>query len=172
MSALNTIAATGRVASLHLHPPEPDGPLTNVGEIELVTAKGISGNPRYFDRTSKSTGKPSRRQVSLIAREQIAEHAAALGLETIPPGVVRANIETSGIDLMQLVGQNVAIGRAILHFYEARTPCSKMDAICAGLRQEMEDGRQGVMAEVIQGGHISLGDEIIVVRSAALLNQP
>src|SRR5256885_7561570 len=50
--------------------------------------------PRYFGRVSRNSGKPSRRQLSLIEREQIAEHAAPLGLETIAPGAVRANIET------------------------------------------------------------------------------
>jgi MOSC domain-containing protein YiiM len=158
----------GRVASLHLHPREPGDPLTSVTSFELVAGKGIAGNPRYFDHISRKTGKPSRRQVTLMACEQIAEHAAALGLETIAPGAVRANIETTGIDLGALIGQNIKIGKAILHFYEARTPCSKMDEICQGLRCEMEGSRQGVLAEVLQGGKVSVGDEILLASTAAL----
>jgi MOSC domain-containing protein YiiM len=150
----------GVVASLHLHPAEADDPLLSVDSFELVREKGIVGNGRYFDRTSRSTGKPNRRQVSLIAREQIAAHAASLGLESIPPGAVRANIETLGIDLMQLLGLHVAIGTAVIHFYEARTPCAKMDALCAGLRHLMENNRQGVIAEIITPGQIRVGDAI------------
>jgi MOSC domain-containing protein YiiM len=155
---------SGRVASLHLHPPEPGARLTTVDSIEVVAGKGIAGEPRYFGRVSHTTGRPRRRQVSLIERERIAEHAAALGLETIPPGAVRANIETSGIDLVALLGRQIQIGDAILFLYEARTPCAKMDAVCAGLRSLMEDRRQGVLAEVIEGGRIQTNSLIRLVK--------
>ncbi len=150
----------GRVASLHLHPEEPDRPLRVVEAVEAVAGKGIVGDNRYFGRMSRSTGQPTRRQISLIAREQIAKHAAVLGLQSIEPGAVRANIETLNLDLVQLVGQHVTIGGAVLYFYEPRRPCHKMDALCSGLRALMEDGRQGVMAEVIRSGRIAVGDGI------------
>src|SRR4051812_21629314 len=79
-------APSGRVETLHLHPLESGLPLRSVAAFEVVPDKGIAGNGRYFGRRSRSTGKPSRRQVSLIEREQVAEHAASLGLESIPPG--------------------------------------------------------------------------------------
>jgi MOSC domain-containing protein YiiM len=159
--------ASGRVAALHLHPLEAGEPLQAVTFFELETGKGIVGNPRYFARLSRS-GAPGKRQVSLIEREQIAEHATTLGSETIPPGAVRANVETSGIDLVALIGQQVQIGTAILFFYEARTPCGKMDAICRGLRELMQENRQGVLAQVIQSGRIGVGDEIRLVKAAAV----
>lgn len=155
-------ASVGRVVSLHLHPLESAAPLQSVDEIKVVTGKGILGEPRYFGKISRRTGNPSRRQVSLMEREQIAEHAVALGLESIPPGVVRANIETEGIDLIQLLGKEIRIGEAVLLLYEGRTPCGQMDAICAGLRALMENNRQGVMAEVIQSGIIRRQDLISV----------
>src|SRR5436190_17332924 len=111
---MNTHSASGRVASLHLHTAQPGVPLQSVNEIEVVQAKGIVGNPRYFGRVSRTTGEPSRRQVTLIEREQIAEHAAVLGLQTIPPGGVRSNIETTGLNLIQLVGCEIHIGEAVL----------------------------------------------------------
>lgn len=152
-------APSGRVASLHLHPPEPGAPLLPAEAIELIAGKGIIGDTRYFGRPGR-TDKPHRRQVTLIAREEIAGHAVALGLQTISPGAVRANIETLGIDLLALLGRRVAVGGAVLHFYEPRTPCAKMDAICVGLRDLMKDQRQGVLAEVIQPGLIRVGDPI------------
>jgi MOSC domain-containing protein YiiM len=156
-------APAGRVESLHLHPAESGEPLRSIGAFEVLAERGISGNGRYFGRLSRSTGKPSRRQVSLMEREQIADHAATLGLETIPPGAVRANIETLGVNLIELIGRYVAVGEAVLLFYEARKPCSKMDAICAGLRQLMEPQRQGVLAEVVRPGRICVGDAILLV---------
>src|SRR5438445_6484839 len=158
-----TSAATdqdGRVASLHLHPARPGEPLQAVEAIEVVEAKGILGEPRYFGRVSRENSEPVRRQVSLIEREQINQHAAALGLASIPPGAVRSNIETLGINLIALVGCEIEIGEAVLMLYAARDPCAKMDAICQGLRQLMANKRQGVMAQVVRSGRIRVGDSI------------
>jgi hypothetical protein len=153
---------SGRVASLHLHPSESGAPLQSVEAIEVVEGKGIMNEPRYFARLSRRTDEPSRRQVSLIEREQIAEHAVTLGLQTIAPGAVRANIETTGMNLVAMIGRELEIGEAVLFLYEARDPCSQMDAICQGLRELMMDQRQGVMAEVRRGGKIRAGDAIRV----------
>jgi MOSC domain-containing protein YiiM len=153
----------GRVVSLHLHPEKAGEPLRPVEQAEVVAQKGIRGNGRYFGRTSRSTGQPSKRQVTLIEREQIAEHATTLGLETISPGAVRSNIETLGVNLMELLGREVRVGTATLLFYEARTPCEKMDRLCDGLRGLMENNKQGVLAQVIRGGVIRVGDEISAV---------
>jgi MOSC domain-containing protein YiiM len=163
MSAESRQSSYGHVASLHVHPTEPGAPLSKVESVEMVADRGIVGDTRYFSRISSSTGKHSRRQVSLIECEQIAGHAATLGLETIAPGTVRANIETSGIDLVKLVGRQVMVGEAVLHFYEARKPCPKMDAAASGLRQMMENGRQGVMAQVVRGGRVSIGDPVALM---------
>ena len=151
---------TGRVASLHLHPEKGGEPMRAVEQFEVVEQKGIRGNPRKFGAISRRTDQPSKRQVTLIEREQIGEHAAALGLETISPGAVRSNIETDGIDLVALVGRNVRIGDALLYLYEPRTPCEKMDRICEGLRALMENSKQGVLAQVIRSGTIRVGDVI------------
>jgi MOSC domain-containing protein YiiM len=159
-AAMNLSSSPARVVSLHLHPVEPGTQLQMIPEINVVAGKGILGEPRYFGKLSRKTGKPSRRQVSLIEREQIAEHAATLGLESIPPGVVRANVETEGIDLIQHLGKQIQIGDALLFLYEGRTPCGQMDAICAGLRGLMENNRQGVMAEIVRSGTIRQGDLI------------
>jgi MOSC domain-containing protein YiiM len=162
MNSGNSPALSGRVASLHLHVAEPGAPLQSAEVIELVEAKGIQGDTRYFGRVSRDTGQPSRRQVSLIEREQLAAHAAALGLASIAPGAVRSNIETAGIDLISCLGREVEIGEALLFFYAHRDPCAKMDALCQGLRARMIDRRQGVMAEVRRSGKVRVGDPIRV----------
>jgi MOSC domain-containing protein YiiM len=160
---MNTVASPallGHVASLHLHPPEPGTPLQTVEAVEVVEGKGISGDTRYFGRLSRDTGEPSRRQVTLIDRKQIIEHATALRLPSIPAGAVRSNIETMGIDLIVHLGHDIQIGDAVLRLYAPRDPCAKMDAICQGLRARMMDKRQGVLAEVIRAGTIRVGDPI------------
>jgi hypothetical protein len=162
MNPANSPALSGRVASLHLHPIEPGAPLQSVEEIELIEGKGIFGEPRYFGRISRNTGLASRRQVTLIERELIAEHAVALMVPSIPPGAVRSNIETLEINLIAWVGREVEIGEAILRLYAARDPCAKMDAVCQGLRELMANHRQGVLAQILRSGRVRVGDEITV----------
>ena len=170
MKLENASVATGRVASLHLHPTTGGEPFQKIESCELVAGKGILNNPRYFARVSQS-GRPSRRQVTLMEREQIAEHAQTLGLTDIPPGAVRSNVETSGINLIELIGQEISIGEAILHVYAPRDPCAKMDKVCQGLRELMLENRQGVLAEVVQGGRVSNGDTILLHRPQELLSK-
>jgi hypothetical protein len=150
-------ATTGTVASLHIHPRVAGEPLIEVPEFNLVAEKGIAENKRYFARVNY--GKPSKRQVTLIEREIIAQHAAALGAN-FDPGQVRSNIETTGIDLVALLGQKVQIGEALLIFVEPRNPCHKMDALAPGLRALMENSRQGVIARVVKSGCVRPGDAI------------
>ncbi len=159
-------APQGKVVSLHLHPVKPGEPLQTVEQIELVESKGIFGEPRYFGRVSRDSGQPSKRQVSLIETEQIAEHAKSLGLLSIPPGAVRSNIETAGIKLVELVGNEIELGEAVLFLYAPRDPCAKMDAICHGLRELMMNDRQGVLAQVVRSGTVRVGD-LITVRQLA-----
>jgi MOSC domain-containing protein YiiM len=165
MNAVPSPALPPCVVSLHLHPAVPGAPLQPVQRVEVVAGKGILGDSRYFGRLSRQTGQPSHRQVSLIEREQIAVHAAALRLAEIPPGAVRSNVETSGIDLVALLGREVEIGTARLRFSAPRDPCAKMDALCAGLRALMLDNRQGVLAEVTRSGTIQAGDLIRVLEA-------
>jgi MOSC domain-containing protein YiiM len=152
----------GRVASLHLHPDKPGAVMQTVQQIEVVESKGILDEPRYFARKSRDSGQPSKRQITVMEREQIAEHAATLGLESIPPGAVRSNIETTGVNLVSLLGKEIEIGDAILLLYDPRDPCEKMDAICHGLRELMMNNRQGVLAQVIRSGKLQVGDRIKV----------
>lgn len=130
-------------------------------ELDFVAGQGIVQDKRYFGRKSRN-GDPTRRQVTLIAREQIAEHAAVLGLEAIASGLVRANIETEGIDLVPLYGRTVRIGAAVLLIGKPRDPCHKMDLIAPGLKNLMAAGKQGVLAQVITSGKVRLQDEIFV----------
>jgi MOSC domain-containing protein YiiM len=162
MNTAPSPAPLGHVVSLHLHPAESGTPLQGVESVEVVEGKGIAGDARYFGRLSRDTGQPTRRQVSLIEREQIAEHAAALGLPSITPGAVRSNVETTGINLIALLGREIEIGEAVLRLYAPRDPCAKMDAICQGLRARMMDQRQGVLAEVVRSGKVRVGDAILM----------
>lgn len=152
----------GYVASLHFHPANGGEKFQATELMELEAGKGIVGNPRYFARRNRS-GQSSSRQVSLIGREQIVSHAATLGLKEISAGTIRSNIETTGVDLISLINAEVMVGEAVMEFYEARTGCGKMDAICNGLQSLTSGNRLGVLARVVRSGRIQVGDCISVI---------
>jgi len=153
---------TGRIASIHVHPEKAGTKMLPLDSIEVVAEKGILQDKRYFGRRSM-TGQPSKRQLTLIEREQIQEHADALDCQVFAPGVVRSNIETEGVRLVQLKGRIIQIGSAQLLIGEPRDPCEKMDRVMPGLRALMENDRQGVLAQVVRSGTIRVGDEIRVI---------
>ncbi len=150
---MDSPATLGHVASLHLHPAKGGEPLLPVELMHLVAGQGIAEDSRYFNRGS-------RRQVTLIEREQITALAETLGVGTLAPGTVRSNIETTDVNLHRLMGERVQVGEAVLDFYAPRTPCQKMDTLCQGLRELMADGHQGVLATVVRSGVVRVGDPI------------
>ncbi len=140
--------------------------MISLSEIEVVAEKGIVQDGRYFGRSS-ALGRPSKRQLTLIEREQIEEHADALGVPVFEPGVVRSNLETEGIKLVPLAGQVLQIGTARVRVGAPRDPCEKMDRIAPGLRALMDHGRQGVLGQIVASGVIRVGDEIRVLSEQA-----
>jgi MOSC domain-containing protein YiiM len=83
---------------------------------------------------------------------------------SIPIGAVKENITTRGIDLMRLgPGKQLRIGQALFELTVACSPCSRMDEIRGGLQDELE-GQRGMLARVVHGGEIRVGDEIAIVQ--------
>lgn len=149
------------VVSIHVHPAKSGNEMISVEEIDLEAEMGIVQDKRYYGRRS-SSGALSKRQLTLIEREQIAEHAAALGMADFAPGIVRSNIETQGLELVPLAGREVRIGTAVLRIGSPRDPCAKMDRVAPGLRELMDHGKQGVLAQVVVSGKVRIGDAITV----------
>lgn len=100
----------------------------------------------------------SERQLLLVDRETLE----ALDL---PPGIIRENITTQGLNVNGLAaGESLRIGDVLLEVAMPCTPCSLMDKIRDGLRSEIR-GRRGMLCRVIRGGTIQPGDRIDRVSS-------
>lgn len=95
----------------------------------------------------------SKRQVLLVDRE-------TLEAINLPPGMIRENITTDGLNVNGLpIGQRLRIGEARLEVSMVCTPCDLMETIRPGLRKELW-GRRGMLCRVLQGGVIRRGDPI------------
>ena len=124
-------------------------PMRKVINAEVKEHFGIEG-----DRHATSTGVRQARQILLMDEKTLA----SFGLS---PGQIRENITTDGIDLHSLgEGQQIILGSdVILKITGHCAPCARMDEIRPGLQERLEKQR-GMLATVIQGGTIRVGDEI------------
>jgi MOSC domain-containing protein YiiM len=99
---------------------------------------------------------PPRREVLLASKK----HLDALDVE---PGAIRENVTVEGADVHEWpVGQRVQVGEALLEVTMVCDPCQRMDELRPGLRAEI-DGKRGMLARVVEGGEIALGDLIQLV---------
>jgi len=119
-----------------------------VENAEVIEGLGLRGDRHAIP------GSP--RQILLIEEETLND----LGLWA---GAVRENITTRGLELMRLQpGQRIQLGEAVLlEVTKACTPCGRMDEIRNGLQAQLA-GRRGILAKVVRGGTIKLGDVITV----------
>lgn len=120
--------------------------MDQVRSAEAIENLGLKGDRHALPDSS--------RQILMIEQETLDE----LGLS---PGMVKENITTAGIVLMKLpYKERLLIGKdVVLEITKPCSPCSRMEEIRPGLRQELA-GRRGILARVIRGGVISLDDPV------------
>ena len=127
--------------------PVKKEPMVPLPALTLVEDLGVDGDHHAKPRSS--------RQVLLMAEE----NCDAFGLS---PGEVRENITTRGLDLQALpAGTLLEIGTATLEITKDCEPCVFIDRLRPGLRVKMER-RRGMLARVLRGGEIKVGDEVRV----------
>lgn len=111
-------------------------------EVTAVEGKGLEGDAAF--------GR-GRRQVLLVDLQSLTD----LGLH---PGDVRENMTLKGLPLGRLLpGNHLVVGQALLEITSECTPCNRMDEIQPGLQSQLQ-GRRGVLARVVRGGFVRLGD--------------
>jgi MOSC domain-containing protein YiiM len=93
--------------------------------------------------------------VLLVSRE----HLDAVDVE---PGAIRENVTVADADVQEWpIGQRVRVGEALFEITMVCDPCQRMDDLRNGLRAQLE-GKRGMLAHVVEGGEIALGDAIVL----------
>jgi molybdopterin adenylyltransferase len=96
---------------------------------------------------------PPMREVLLVSKQ----HLDSVGVD---PGAIRENLTVEGDDVQQWpIGQRVRAGEALFEITMVCDPCKKMDVLREGLRAEL-DGKRGMLARVVEGGEVAVGDDI------------
>jgi MOSC domain-containing protein YiiM len=120
----------------------------------LITGVGIEGD--------KHAVAASNRQVLLADQEALDE----VGVER---GTIKENLTVEGLHVMGLaVGTRVRLGNStVLEIVNVCEPCFRMDEIRMGLKAELV-GRRGMVARVVSGGAIAVGDRITLEEAEPL----
>ena len=144
----------GTIVSLQLAVAHRE-PMKTVESAKVISNYGIEG-----DRHAISEGVRVARQVLLMDEETLERFG-------LSHGQIRENVTTSGVDFASLeAGAKVALGDdVVLRITGHCAPCSRMDEIRPGLRVELERQR-GMLAYVVQGGEIKVGDGVRVMTGA------
>lgn len=145
---------SGSITSIQLCVGHRD-PMKSVDSAEMTAGYGIEG-----DRHAVSEGVRTKRQVLLTDEETLAK----FGLSR---GDIRENITATGIDIHSLnEGDRVSLGDdAVVEITGHCAPCARMDEIRDGLRVALE-GQRGMLATVISGGTVNVGDEVRALQPA------
>jgi MOSC domain-containing protein YiiM len=133
-----------RVVGLFLKPSHRQ-PMQSVPWATADAGKGLRGDASY-GRT--------RRQILLVSEELL------LDLD-LKPGDVRENVILRGVTAEDYSpGDRLTIGTAVLEVSMDCQPCERMDEFRPGL-QGLLRGRRGMLAKVVVGGTIRVGDEVL-----------
>jgi MOSC domain-containing protein YiiM len=133
--------------------PARGAALIELPRAQLLTDRGLEG-----DVSSARAGHA--RQVSLIQLEHLAVIAALTQRDQVPPGLLRRNLGVRNINLIALRHARFRIGECLLEGSGFCEPCSKMERALGHGGYNAMRGHGGILARVISGGLIRLGDEV------------
>ena len=137
----------GTITNLHIARVKGT-PSDPVQEATAISGMGLEGD--------RSAYEGNTRQVLYVDKE-ILDGAGLV------PGQVKENITVTGMNVSQVQpGQVFTIGDDVtLEAVGDCEACGKMDAIRMGLMDEIQ-GKRGMLAKVINGGNIKVGDSVTV----------
>ncbi len=133
-----------------------------MAEVRAVTAEagnGLVGDRYYGGNGSFNRGKPGKRQVTLM-NAMFFEGSSFAFLDS------RRNIITTGVELMDLIGKEFQVGEAVFRGVKYCDPCARPSRL-VGIEQSFRDAffdRGGLVAEIVRGGIIQIGDTVIPPR--------
>ncbi len=138
--------------------PDRGAPVRVLREARLVEGRGLEG-----DRAAARAG--GKRQVSLVQAEHLEVIARLMCAPAIDPALLRRNLVVSGVNLHALAHRRFRIGECVLEGTGDCHPCSKMEAALGEGGYAAMRGHGGILARVLRGGVVHVGDEVAALAS-------
>jgi hypothetical protein len=141
----------GSVAGL-LVAPNAESPLGRVDAVDAVAGRGLEGD-RYYEGRGTFSGRGRGYELTLVESE-------VLDSIDLPWEQARRNIVTRGIALNALVGHRFKVGDVECIGRRLAEPCAHLEKLSRpGLLRPLVH-RAGLRADILQGGRITVGDEV------------
>ena len=139
--------------------PEGSAPMEDVEGIEALARQGLAGD-RYAEGTGYYSGLDEC-EVTFIEQEAIAEIREEHGID-LADGRHRRNVVTSGVSVHDLLNTEFRVGEVVFEGTRPRPPCAHVEQVAEeeGVARALKNQRGGICATVVEGGEISVGDEI------------
>ena len=131
-----------------------DQSIKEVKQISLLAGKGIVGDLHFHEYND------ARKQLTLIESENIDYYNNNFNLN-IPYLSFRRNIVTKGIQLNDLVGKKLLIGKVELKAIDLCRPCKNLQEILRQnniIKEFLKKG--GLRCEILNNGITNVGDLI------------
>ena len=131
--------------------------------VRALAGQGLEGDRYALGRgTYSRVPRKVARHISLIGQEAMEASNDELrrrGLVPFEADETRRNILVEGIDVYTLLGKEFRVGAVDLRGSDITRPCPVPSAVAGKVGfKEAYHGRGGILAEILLGGLISLGD--------------
>ena len=131
--------------------------IEEVSSIEVLANKGVVGD-RHFDEYNDPYN-----QLTLIESENIDYYNTKYGLD-IPYKDFRRNVVTKGIQLNDLIGKKIKIGKVEVEGIDLCRPCKHLTEVLNQsniLKEFLRRG--GLRCQILNSSTINVDDEIKVI---------
>jgi MOSC domain-containing protein YiiM len=125
-------------------------PMREVGSAEVETGKGVVGD-RYHGT--------KHRHVTVQSAESLRDAATAYGAQ-VPAALTRRNLTVDEGVVPREPGARIRVGPVLLEVVRVAAPCKLLDDTIGPGAQEALRRRAGSVCRVLEGGTISVGDEV------------
>ena len=148
-------AVGGRVEHVFVAPVVAE-PMQRLESAVAVAGRGLEGD-RYFEGTGTFSDPGS------TGRDLTLVDSAALEAAGVAPEESRRNVVVSGVDLDALMGRAFRVGEVECVGRRRCEPCAHLQRLTRpGVLRALVH-RGGLRADVVAGGVIRVGDEVVVL---------
>ena len=139
-----------KVEAIHVRAPD-ETEVREVGVVDAIAGKGLDGD-RYFFADGARPGLA----LTLIEGDVVR----GAGLE---PGSTHRQVTVTGAGLNDLVGKKFRVGSVECYGVMLCEPCLHLQEMTRpGIIKELVH-RAGLNADILTGGSISVGDEVVTI---------
>lgn len=149
----------GTVAAV-LIAPEAERPLVRVESARAIQGRGLEGDRYALRRGTFGRAGGTGYDLTLIEAEALERLSADAGIDLAWEDA-RRNVVTRGIDLAALVGRRFRVGETECLGQRLAEPCAHLERLTRpGVLRGLVH-RGGLRADVLAGGTIAVGDDVV-----------